>query len=467
MVSTTASVFLGLTVGCARCHDHKYDPVKQTDYYRLAALFAPTVRKDVDVPTAEEQRTAEQQTRVLDAEAAPLKAEAEKLLHAGMEAAKAAGNPKPNFEQAAAALSEADRKRGKELETALKAIDAKRPQLPKAMTITDGGKTYEPFHLMIRGDAYQKGELVQPGFIVSLPGGKDEVEPSDATPSTTGRRRALAEWLADAANPLPSRVWVNRVWRQHFGQGIVTSTSNFGINGDLPTHPELLDWLALRYQSEKMRLKPIHRLMLLSSTYQQSSAMRDDAQVKDPQNRYLWRMPVRRLEAEAVRDSILTVTGALNREMGGPPIYPPVDPSLRADTYQGINWPEGEDSPKTWRRSVYVKVKRSLILPQLEVFDCPEITASVAQRNTSVTPTQALLLLNDPVIHRQAEVFAERLRKDVGNVPKQQVDRAYRLAFGRLPTEKESGLAQQFLGKRSLVDFCHAVLNLNELVYVP
>jgi cytochrome c553 len=467
MVSTTSSVFLGLTVGCARCHDHKYDPVKQTDYYRLAALFAPTVRKDVDVPTPEEQRAADQRNGELEAEAAPLRQQISALQEVGRKAAMAGGNAKPNDEQTAAALPEMDRKRLKELQEAVKAIEAKRPQLPKAMTITDGGKTYEPFHLMIRGDAYQKGEVVQPGFITSLPRGSEVVAPDAATASTTGRRRALAEWLADPGNPLPSRVWMNRVWRQHFGRGIVDTTSNFGVNGELPSHPELLDWLALKFQSGGQRLKPMHRLMLLSNTYRQSSAVRPDAQQADPQNRRLWRMPVRRLEAEAVRDSILAVTGALNREMGGPPVYPPVDPSLRADTYQGINWPEGEDSPKTWRRSVYVKVKRSLILPSLEVFDCPEITASVAQRNVSVTPTQALLLLNDPLIHRQAEVFAARLKKEAGDAPKQQVDRAYRVAFGRLPTERERSLALTFLQKRSLPDFCHALLNLNELVYVP
>jgi len=467
MVSTTGSVFLGLTIGCARCHDHKYDPVKQTDYYRLAAIFAPTVRKDVDVPTQEERQAAVQRNRELDAEAAPLKTEAAKLLEAGTKAAMAAGNAKPSPEQATAALPEPDRKRANEVQAALKAVEARRPQLPKAMTITDGGKTYEPFHLMIRGDAYQKGELVQPGFITSLPRGTEVVTADAATPSTTGRRRALAEWLASPGNPLPSRVWMNRIWRQHFGRGIVDSTSNFGVNGDLPSHPELLDWLALKFQSGGQRLKPMHRLMLLSNTYRQSSAVRQEALSIDPQNRYLWRMPVRRLEAEAVRDSILTITGALNREMGGPPVYPPVDASLRADTYQGINWPEGEDSPKTWRRSVYVKVKRSLILPALEVFDCPEITASVAQRNVSVTPTQALLLLNDPLIHRQAEVFAARLKKEAGDAPRQQVDRAYRVAFGRLPTERERSLALTFLQKRSLPDFCHALLNLNELVYVP
>jgi hypothetical protein len=475
MVSTTGSAILGLTIGCARCHDHKYDPVKQTDYYRLAALFAPTTRKDVDIPTAEERRAADQRNRELDGEAAALQAELGTLRTLGTQAAIQSGKIKPNDDQVKAALPEPQRKRWDELQAALKAIEAKRPQLPKAMTITDTGAKAEPFHLMIRGDAYKLGEVVQPGFIVALPGGTADVKPDAATPSTTGRRRALADWLAAPANPLTSRVWMNRIWKQHFGQGLVNSLSNFGVNGDLPSHPELLDWLALRFQTEGRRLKPMHRLMLLSSTYQQSSDLPTrpagkkaaDPLVVDPQNRYLWRMTVRRLEAEAVRDSMLMVTGALNREMGGPPVYPPVDPSLRADTYQGVNWPEGEDSPKTWRRSVYVKVKRSLLLPQLEVFDCPEISASVAQRNVSITPTQALLMMNDPLIRRQAGLFAERLEKEAGKDPAKQVEHAYRLAFGRTPTAPERSLALGFLKKQTLTDFCHAVLNLNELVYVP
>lgn len=467
LVSTTGSVFLGLTIGCARCHDHKYDPLKQTDYYRLAAVFAPTVRREIDIPTEAERKAAESRNRELDAEAAPFKQELEALRTKGREAAKTAGKPSGNDDQIGAALPEPERKRFADLRGAIGAIDVKRPQLPKALGLTDGSNKAEPFHLMIRGDAYKLGQVVQPGFVVSLPGGSAEVGPEAATPSTTGRRRALADWLSDPKNPLPDRVWMNRVWRQHFGRGIVNTPSNFGINGELPTHPELLDWLTVKFREGGRRLKPIHRLILLSSTYQQSSDARTDAMKTDPLNRFLWRMPVRRLEAEAVRDSMLSVAGTLNLEMGGPPVYPPVDPSLRADTYQGINWPEGEDTFKTRRRSVYVKVKRSLIYPQLEVFDCPEISASVAQRNVTTTPTQALLLLNDPLIHKQAALFAERLEKDAGKDPKAQVARAYRLAFGRVPTAREQALAQEFLKHRPLADFCHAVLNLNEFVYVP
>ena len=259
---------------------------------------------------------------------------------------------------------------------------------------------------------------------------------------------------------------VNRVWQHHFGRGLVATTSNFGLNGELPSHPELLDSLAQEFIQSGWSLKHLHRLILLSQTYQQASDIRPDAEKADPLNKLLWHMPLRRLEGEAIRDSLLAVAGTLNLEKGGPAVYPPVDPTLRADTFQGINWPEGEDSPKTWRRSVYVKVKRSLLLPQLEVFDCPEITYTVAQRNVTTTPLQALTLLNDPLILRQAGLFAERLQRERPGDTWAQVDRAYRLCFARSPTEKERQLSLAFLKTRSLTDFCHTLFNLNEFVYV-
>ncbi|MBB6053221.1 PSD1 and planctomycete cytochrome C domain-containing protein [Armatimonas rosea] len=390
LVATTGSVVLGLTIGCARCHDHKYDPVKMTDYYRLAAIFAPTERREVDVPGG------------------------------------------------------------------------------KALAVTDKAPTFGPSFLLRRGDAYQPDKEIKPGFVCSLPGGAIEVGPSAAGAKTTGRRAALAKWLTSKENPLTARVLVNRVWQHHFGRGLVATTSNFGLNGELPSHPELLDTLAQQFMASGWSIKALHRTMLLSQTYQQASDIRPAALKTDPLNKLFWRMPVRRLEGEAVRDSLLSVAGTLNLEVGGPAVYPPVDSSLRADTFQGLNWPnEAEDSPKTWRRSVYVKVKRSLLLPQLEVFDCPEITYTVAQRNVTTTPLQALTLLNDPLILRQAALFAERLQRERPGDTWAQVDRAYRLCFGRSPSPRERQLSLSFLKTRSLAELCHTLVNLNEFVYVP
>ncbi len=466
LVSTTGAAFLGLTTGCARCHDHKYDPIKQTDYYRLQAIFAATERRDVDIPTPEERKKYD----ALSAELAPIQQKIEALRAVTQKLLAAKGIAKPTEEQTVAALTPEDHKLWDTYQAQIRDLSGQRGELPKAQIVTDTGKTFPASHVMIRGVADKLGDEVKPGFICALPGGTAEVGATDATDKTTGRRRALAEWLVSKDNPLTARVFLNRVWRQHFGRGIVNTPSNFGVSGELPSHPELLDWLAVTYRENGWHLKPIQRMILLSSTYQQDSVIRDAPMKADPQNRLLWRMPVKRLEGEAVRDSILQVSGALNGEMGGPAVYPPVDPSLRADTFQGPNWKDGEDGPSTWRRSVYVKVKRSLLLPELEVFDCPEITYTVAARNISTTPLQALTLQNAPFILKQSELFAARVAKEAGTDPAHQIDRAYQLALCRPPTERERALSVAYLLKRGtggLRDFCQALFNLNEFVYVP
>ncbi len=473
LVSTTGSVVLGLTVGCARCHDHKYDPIKQTDYYRLSAIFAPTERRDMDVPAPQERAAIDAHNGPIIKELTTLRAQAEPLKQRGIEAAKKAGHAAPTDAELLAALTGPDQGTLTTVLSRIHALEATLQTLPRTQGVTDKGRDWPAAHLLLRGDAYHPGEEVKPGFICALPGGDQVVPAANANAATTGRRAALADWLASPQNPLTARVFVNRVWRQHFGRGLVNTPSNFGISGELPSHPELLDWLSCKFvegEACAWRLKPLHRLMLLSSTYQQASDIREDAQKADPQDKLYWRMPVRRLEAEAIRDSLLYAAGTLNLDMGGPPVYPPIDPSLRADTFQGPNWQDGKDDTTTWRRSVYVKVKRSTLLPELEVFDCPEITYTVAQRNITTTPLQALTLLNDPLIVRQSGLFAQRLSRECPNNPTQQIERAFRLALARPPTPHESTLSLAFLQKRgpnSLEDFCHALFNLNEFVYVP
>ena len=495
LVATTGSVMLGLTIGCARCHDHKYDPVKQTDYYRLSAIFAPTERREVECAGVEERRVVTEHNAPLEKQLAALRPQVDTLRKQGDDAAKKAGQAKPDDAQILVALPPKERGQLQALQQQIKGLEAQRMDVPHAQVVMDKGRDFPASHLLLRGDAYHAGDEVKPGFVCSLPDGATDIGSAPVNATTTGRRTALADWLTSPQNPLTARVWVNRVWRQHFGRGLVNTPSNFGLNGELPSHPELLDWLTCHFVGRDegggmrdedgffsslipppsslncaWRLKPLHRLMLLSSTYQQASDMREDGMKADPQDKYYWRMPVRRLEAEPIRDSILMLAGSLNLQMGGPPVYPPIDPSLRADTFQGPNWHDGEDGPSTWRRSVYVKVKRSTLLPELEVFDCPEITYTVAQRNVTTTPLQALTLLNDPLILRQAGLFAQRLQKECPNNPRQQVERAYQLAFSRLPSAREINLSMAFMQKRgasALPDFCHALFNLNEFVYVP
>jgi mono/diheme cytochrome c family protein len=467
LVATTGSVFLGLTVGCARCHDHKYDPVTMRDYYRLSAVFAPTERRDLVISTPQHRKEVDEHNARIEAEAAPLRAAMAPARQRGIGLAKAGGNQNPNEDQIAAALPEPERKAYQEQLSALRKIEAKRRDYDRTMGVTDKGREAPPHHLLLRGDPDHKGPVVEPGFICALPGGDITLEAAPKDAATTQRRRALADWIADEKNPLTARVIVNRVWRQHFGRGLVATASNFGINGERPSHPELLDWLTREFTKSGWRLKPLHRLILTSNTWKQSSALQPSAAKKDPQNRWLWRMPMRRLEAEVIRDSILTTAGSLNPELFGPPVYPPVDPTLRADTFQGINWPEGEDSPRTWRRSIYVKVKRSLLLPQLEVFDCPEITYSVPVRNSTTTPLQALMLLNDPLVHRQSAEFARRLEKECGSDRDRWIDRAFSLCLGRRPSPTEKSTAAAYLQAHPLADFCHALFNLNEFLYSP
>ncbi len=466
IIATTCSSIFGLTVMCARCHDHKYDPIKQTDYYRLAAIFYPTIRKEIDIPSDEQKSVAAEQNALIDKRESAILEIFQPLKQKALSLVKTMGMSNPTDDQLASVLNEPERKQFKDLNAQIKAMDATRPPYPKAMVVTDVGSTFPEMKLHIRGDAEHPGAPVKPGFICSLPGGDRDIPESVARTETTGRRHEFAEWAASRKNPLTARVWVNRVWRQHFGRGLVNTPSNFGINGELPTHPELLDYLAVKFMDGGWKTKPLHKLILMSSVWQQSSEAQETSLRTDPQNKLLWRMPVRRLEAEAIRDSMLAVCGTLNLEMHGPPVYPPVDPSLRFDTFQGVNWPVGDDNPQTRRRSIYIKIKRSLIFPGLDVFDCPEITNSVAARNVTTTPLQTLMLLNDPLILKQATLFAERLERECGADKSAIVNRAYSIAFDRPPTKSELAMSVQYLNTHTRAEFCQAILNLNEFLYI-
>ncbi len=472
LVATTGSAFLGLTIACARCHDHKYDPLPQADYYRLAAIFAPTERRDIDLCTPDERKAIEGRIAASEVKLKPLRDEYGALRAKGEAAARKMGSLQPAEAEIEAGLGP-EMQRYRDVRKEIDKVEVSREQVPVAMAVTDPGPTFGEYRIHRRGDAYLPGDPVKPGFLKCLPGNID-IPDAPTSAKTTGRRTALAKWMTRPENPLTTRVWMNRVWRHHFGRGIVATPSDFGVNGELPTHPELLDYLAAKFAYGGMKLKPIHREMLLSKTWMQSSAVRPDAAKVDPLNKYLWRMPLRRLEAEAVRDSILKVAGALDLTMGGPPIYPPVDPSLRSDTFQGMNWPITEDDMSTWRRSVYVKVKRSLLLPQLEVFDCPEITASVAARNSTTTPLQALTLMNDPLVQQQANVMTAMIYQNFGFVadtsPEKDrgvVEYVYQRALQRSPTPREAKLAYKVLTTQGRSRLCLLMFNLNEFVYVP
>ena len=290
---------------------------------------------------------------------------------------------------------------------------------------------------------------MKPGFVAAATYGNPPIEIPPGDGHTSGRRRALAEWLASPQNPLTARVIVNRIWHHHFGRGIVATLDNFGKMGDAPTHPELLDWLAVEFMNRGWSIKQMHRLIMTSDAYQMASAFEHAAnRDKDPENQYLWRFRAQRLDAEVVRDSILAASGGINladRRSARLSAAAERAADARRTTASGRHKPDG---PEVWRRSVYVYRKRGLAFPMFQVFDLPDQNVTSAARNVSTVPTQALTLLNDEFVLRQAELFADRVKKEAGSDPAKQIDLAYRIALTRPPTETELAIALEATQRR-------------------
>jgi cytochrome c553 len=536
MVTTTSSVFLGLTVGCARCHDHKYDPIPQKDYYRLQAVFFPFQKAEKLLVSDEEKKAHDAANKAINEKLKPYHAKIaaiekrvrEKLLAEKVEfqvrlaesagavndhnreqyrketAERLAKDVKLQPEEIDEQLTAEERAARKSVQDEIDAINETRPALlPAVMGVTDVGKP-EQAYLLKRGDITMKGDPVEPGLPQVLCG--------EANLQAANRRLQTANWIASAENPLTSRVVVNRIWQYHFGKGIVRTPSDFGATGDRPSHPELLDWLAVTFMegrygtgsgSERVksnnhdshgnpfatapgtdsawRWKAMHRLILLSNAYRQSSKFNEKVAAVDPENRLFWRANPRRLEGEIIRDSILAVSGKLNPKMYGPGIYPRIDPDI-INTGSRPRWPlDAKDNEETWRRSVYIYVKRSVLLPMIEVFDCPATTVSSPVRSTSTVSPQALALMNNEFVLEQAGYFAERVSAQAGEDTRKQIAAAFNLALNRTPTDKETAWALEFLKEQAegytarkdakpeasaLRDLCHAVFNLNEFLYV-
>jgi hypothetical protein len=324
-----------------------------------------------------------------------------------------------------------------------------------AGTFTQPGPTY----LLVRGDPTSKGPEVRPSSAASI-------QPAlviDSQAPESQRRAALARWIADPANPLPARVMVNRIWHYHFGRGIVPTPSDFGFNGGAPSHPELLDWLASHFIAGGWRLKPIHRLIVMSAAYRQSSRLDASAQGIDRDNRLLWRMTPRRLEAESLRDAILATSGQLDTRMGGPG-YNIWEPNTN---YVAVYKPRAELGQDAFRRMVYQFKPRSQPDPTFGAFDCPDAALVAPRRNISTTALQALNLLNSQFVIQQAADFAQRLGAEAGADPVLQVERGFRLAFGRAPSASERAAAVALVESHGCAAFCRALYNANEFVYVP
>ncbi len=349
------------------------------------------------------------------------------------------------------------KKKKEGLETQLSMV----PELPKAY-IGQFQQPAEPTFLLKRGNPMDKGEVIAPGGLSTL---KPMLPPFqlDANAPEGERRLALARWIIDERNALTARVLANRLWHYHFGKGLVGTPSDFGFNGEKPTHPELLDWLARRLQELNWQLKPLHRELMLSAAYRQSSRNDPEAAAIDSDARYLWHFPPRRLEGEAIRDSILAHSGKLDTKMGGP--------GFRLYTYTVDNVATygylDKFTEETYRRAIYQQTARSVKDDLLGPFDCPDATSPEPKRVVTTTALQALSLLNNPFVLDQAQFFAERLTRESGseNV-REQVRRAFQLAFSRLPSDTEISASIELIQRQGLWVFCRALLNANEFVYV-
>jgi hypothetical protein len=457
VTDVTSDIFLGLGMQCARCHDHKFDPILQKDYYRLQAFFAPMMpRQDLVLATTKQRAdyeaklakwnelTAVVRQQIEEIEATYRdKARAEAISKFPEDVQELIRKPVPErtpYEHQIAELAwrqvtheyvrldtrikGADKDKLTELRKELARYDGDKPEpLPPAFTVTDVGPV-APAVFIPKG---RNPAPVQPGYLSLLDDQPAVVRPAAKAPNSTGRRAELARWLTRPDNPLTTRVIVNRIWQFHFGRGLVGTSSDFGRLGEKPTHPELLEWLASRFVGEGWSIKKLHRIILNSAVYRQSATApaSEEARMKDPENRWLWRMNTRRLDCEQIRDAILAASGELDFSMGGPSV----------------------DVSKP-RRTIYTKVMRNTRDPLLDVFDAPEGFASTAQRDVTTTPTQALLMFNSQQMLERAKAMAARLQAE-GNSSDQRIALAYRLAFGREPASAERVAALRFLDSQS------------------
>ena len=363
-----------------------------------------------------------------------------------------------------AIMSAEDRSQHEQLQKSLKKFDDRKPPpLPVATGLEDATGPIAKTYLLERGELNQRGPEIQPAWpLILAPGHEETPPPIQAPPQSTGRRTALARWLVDPQHPLTARVMVNRLWQHHFGRGIVATPSDFGVRGHPPTHPQLLDWLAVEFIARGWSMKQMHKLMLLSATYQQSTQTSKETLATDPENKWFSRMNRQRLQAEIIRDSLLAVSGWLNKKMGGQGVFAPLPPEVKVTAKE---WPTTPNAEEHKRRSVYLFARRNLRTPFLETFDLPDSNHSCPQRQQSTTGPQALALLNSADVSAAARAMAQRLEK-AGGTSDEQIVAAFRLAFARRPNADEMNGAREFLRESPLDELCRALLNANEFIYV-
>jgi hypothetical protein len=491
--STLGTVWLGLTVGCAQCHDHKYDPISQKDFYSLLAFFENSEEVDLESPLPGELGVYRNYATEFRAERDKLLADfgiSETLVFWEENAREAMRNPgqRPNWDisydtylklvdhgkrillqkpgERTAREQDAlvdyfvqysaggigkeryDALKLKDLNGKLKALEERYPRLSLLMTLAETG-AQAPTHVRVRGNWSELGERVDPRTPLSLPG----------LPAGRRDRLALAEWLVSRDNPLTARVTVNRLWQELFGRGLVRTAEDFGSQGEKPSHPELLDWLATEFRDQGWSIKHLVRLIVNSATYKQTSALRPDLRAIDPQNILLARQSRLRLPAELIRDAALSVSGLLNDAVGGESIRPP-QPEGVADLQYSMKWEETQGRAR-YRRGLYIFLQRTAAYPLLMTFDAPDRTVSCARRETSNTPLQPLNLMNDPVFVEAAEALAARIEAAPEN---ERLTRAFALCFGRAPSARERDAVLSHVARRGWFGASRALLNTDEFL---
>jgi hypothetical protein len=490
MVTVTMSAFTSMTAHCARCHDHKFDPIPTADYYNLQAVFAGVDRADrpvdSDPATFRRRNTFLAKRREISIALRPLEDEMAAINTPEIEAldkqiarwkevsatdpakrpaeinTQIAWGTTRRRELLRAATPPAVLTKIEGLRTEIAAVDEEIKALPKpqlvyaATSYFDAIGTFRfapeprPVNLLIRGSVEAPGPASTPGALSAVQGLKPQF---NAT--TDGERRAaLAQWITHRDNVLTWRSIVNRVWHHHFGAGIVDSPNDFGHMGSLPTHPELLDWLAVQFRASGGSFKQLHKLILMSKTYRQSSTDNAENAKTDADNRYLWRANRQRLDAESIRDSILAANGKLDLTMGGPSVEQFFFKDDHSPTYDYARF--DPDAPGNYRRSVYRFLVRSVPDPLMERFDCPDVSMITAKRTTTITAIQALALMNNPFVLKQAEHLAERVRT---------VEEAYRTLFQREPTIAEAKTLNAYLQREGMQNLCRLLLNTNEFLF--
>jgi cytochrome c553 len=542
-IQILATNVMGLTLHCAQCHSHKFDPISQADYYRLAAILRPSLdpqrwkhsqeRFLDDVSTAEKLKIDAHNANV-DGRIEPLKklrAEVRGPFEKTLFDSKLTEVPQPlrvdvreaintsakkrnpaqaelvkkygtlltvTPEEVDKSLDESARKRSTELQRQVDQLQAEKQSTGKLQALWELGPP-PPTYLYRRGNFRTPGAQIQPGVIAVLDNPQNPFVIPEAKPGreTSGYRTALARWLVNPNHPLTARVMVNRVWQQYFSRGIVATPQNFGLAGAEPTHPELLDWLATEFIHGGWSLKHLHRLILTSTGYRQASRRPDDVvnadsagtqksgqspdpYEADPENLLLWRMPLRRLESEVIRDRILAVSGALNRAQGGPPVPLKTNPdgSVEIDTANLL-----APSDRS-RRSVYLLARRNYQLTELNVFDQPILRTNCTKRTSSAVVLQSLAMLNGKFVFEQSERFAARVMQTAGPDEAKRIETAFRLSLTRTPTVREVAICRTLLDKQTaryqkqknlnsqqaadaaLVNLCHTLLDANEFLYV-